>query len=237
VQVDADGRLRDMTPASGGWWTAAVPTADPQTRYAFRLDGGDALPDPRSPRQPDGPQGASQCYDHSLFKWTDAGWRGRPLPGAVIYELHVGTFTAEGTFDGVIQQLDHLVDLGVTAIELMPVTAFPGRHGWGYDGVGLWAVHEPYGGPDGLKRLVDACHARRLAVLLDVVYNHLGVGNSLADFGPYFTDAHVTPWGPAINLDQPGADGAPGVHHLECADVAARLPRRRLAPGRRARFR
>ena len=124
----------------------------------------------------------------------------------MIYELHVGTFTAEGTFDAAIGRLDHLRQLGVHTVELMPVAAFPGRHGWGYDGICLWAVHEPYGGPDGLKRFVDACHARGLAVLLDVVYNHVGIGNRLADFGPYFTDAHVTPWGPAVNLDQPGSD-------------------------------
>ncbi len=127
--------------------------------------------------------------------------------GSVIYELHVGTFTAEGTFDAAIGRLDHLRHLGVHTVELMPVASFPGRHGWGYDGINLWAVHEPYGGPDGLKRFVDACHARGLAVLLDVVYNHIGVGNRLDAFGPYFTDAHVTPWGPAVNLDQPGSDG------------------------------
>ena len=124
----------------------------------------------------------------------------------MIYELHVGTFTAEGTFDAAIGRLDHLRQLGVHTVELMPVAAFPGRHGWGYDGICLWAVHEPYGGPDGLKRFVDACHERGLAVLLDVVYNHVGIGNRLADFGPYFTEAHVTPWGPAVNLDQPGSD-------------------------------
>ena len=128
------------------------------------------------------------------------------MSGAVIYELHIGTFTPEGTLDAAIGRLDHLVDLGVTVVELMPVAAFPGDHGWGYDGIGLWAVHEPYGGPDALKRFVDACHARGLAVYLDVVYNHVGPGNRLASFGPYFTDAHLTPWGPAVNLDQPGSD-------------------------------
>jgi malto-oligosyltrehalose trehalohydrolase len=150
--------------------------------------------------------GPSRRYDHGRFAWTDAGWRGIPLPGAVIYELHVGTFTPAGTFDAAIERLDYLAGLGVDAVELMPVAAFPGQHGWGYDGIALWAVHEPYGGPDGLKRLVDACHARGLAVLLDVVYNHVGIGNRLADFGPYFTDAHSTPWGPAVNLDQAGSD-------------------------------
>jgi maltooligosyltrehalose trehalohydrolase len=189
-----------------GWWEAEVPTAGDDADYMFRLDGGDPLPDPRSPRQPFGIQGVSRSYDHSAFDWTDRGWRGTPLRGSVLYELHVGTFTAEGTFDAAIGRLGHLSDLGVDIVELMPVAAFPGRHGWGYDGVCLWAVHEPYGGPDGLKRFVDACHARRLAVVLDVVYNHVGIGNQLAAFGPYFTDAHVTPWGPAVNLDQPGSD-------------------------------
>ena len=168
------------------------------------------MPDPRSPWQPLGTAGPSRSYDHGAFRWTDRGWRGGPLRGAVIYELHVGTFTPEGTFDAAIERLDHLRDLGVDMIELMPVAAFPGQHGWGYDGIDLWAVHEPYGGPDGLKRFVDACHARRLAVLLDVVYNHVGIGNRLADFGPYFTEAHVTPWGPAVNLDQPGSDEVRG---------------------------
>ncbi|MBO0772122.1 MAG: malto-oligosyltrehalose trehalohydrolase, partial [Actinobacteria bacterium] len=206
AELDTAGRLHPMTPAGGGWWEAEVPGAGPGTGYAFRLDGGEPLPDPRSPWQPSGPAGPSRHYDHAAFRWTDQGWRPGPLAGAVIYELHVGTFTPAGTFDAAAGRLDHLTSLGVTAVELMPVAAFPGRHGWGYDGIGLWAVHEPYGGPDGLKRFVDACHARGLAVLLDVVYNHVGIGNRLADFGPYFTGAHVTPWGPAVTLDQPGSD-------------------------------
>ena len=211
VEVQVAGASQAMTAdqqsgSASGWWTATVPGAGPDARYAFRLDGGDLLADPRSPRQPDGPAGLSQCHDQAAFHWTDAGWRGVPLAGAVLYEMHVGTFTAEGTFDAAIKRLDHLGALGVDAIELMPVAAFPGRHGWGYDGIGLFAVHEPYGGPDGLKSFVDACHARRLAVVLDVVYNHAGVGNRLAEFGPYFTDAHSTPWGPAVNLDQAGSD-------------------------------
>ena len=202
----ADGR-RPMAPAAEqGWWQAELPAAGHDVDYAFRLDGGEPLPDPRSPRQPFGSQGVSRTYDHAAFRWTDRGWRGGPLHGSVIYELHIGTFTPEGTFDAAAGRLDHLRGLGVDTVELMPVAAFPGRHGWGYDGINLWAVHEPYGGPDGLKRFVDACHARRLAVFLDVVYNHVGVGNRLAAFGPYFTDAHVTPWGPAVNLDQPGSD-------------------------------
>ena len=207
VELEAAGGRRPMAPAAGqGWWQAELPAAGHDVDYAFRLDGGEPLPDPRSPRQPFGSQGVSRTYDHSAFRWTDRGWRGGPLHGSVIYELHIGTFTPEGTFDAAARRLDHLRDLGVDTVELMPVAAFPGSHGWGYDGINLWAVHEPYGGPDGLKRFVDACHARRLAVFLDVVYNHVGVGNRLAAFGPYFTDAHVTPWGPAVNLDQPGSD-------------------------------
>ena len=207
VELEVAGGRRPMAPAAGqGWWQAELPAAGHDVDYAFRLDGGEPLPDPRSPRQPFGSQGVSRTYDHSAFRWTDRGWRGGPLHGSVIYELHIGTFTPEGTFDAAARRLDHLRDLGVDTVELMPVAAFPGSHGWGYDGINVWAVHEPYGGPDGLKRFVDACHARRLAVFLDVVYNHVGVGNRLAAFGPYFTDAHVTPWGPAVNLDQPGSD-------------------------------
>ena len=128
------------------------------------------------------------------------------LPGAVIYELHVGTFTPEGTLDAAAERLDHLVRLGVTVVELMPVAAFPGQHNWGYDGISLWAVHEPYGGPEALKRFVDRCHGAGIAVWLDVVYNHVGPGNHLGDFGPYFTSVYATPWGPAVNLDQAGSD-------------------------------
>jgi len=210
-QVAADLAGRSYLMASGGglgWWRIDVPdsVAPAGTDYAFRLDGGEPLPDPRAPRLPSGPDGPGRTYDHAAFQWTDSHWRGAPLPGAVVYELHVGTFSTEGTLDAAIGRLDHLAALGVTAVELMPLAAFPGEHGWGYDGIGLWAVHEPYGGPDALKRLVDACHNRGLAVYLDVVYNHVGPGNRLASFGPYFTNAHMTPWGPAVNLDQPGSD-------------------------------
>jgi malto-oligosyltrehalose trehalohydrolase len=207
AEVEVSGRRHPLAAGGApGWWETELPVPGHGTDYAFRLDGGDPLPDPRSPWQPSGPAGPSRTYDHSAFRWTDNGWRGGPLHGSLIYELHLGTFTPEGTLDAAIGRLDHLHDLGVDTVELMPVAAFPGRHGWGYDGISLWAVHEPYGGPDALKRFVDACHARRLAVLLDVVYNHVGIGNRLAAFGPYFTDAHVTPWGPAVNLDQPGSD-------------------------------
>ena len=206
VELQAGATAHRMAPDDGDWWVADLPGPGAGGDYSYRLDGQEWLPDPRSPWQPAGVSGPSRGYDHDAFAWTDAGWRGIPLAGAVIYELHIGTFTPAGTFDAAIERLDHLTGLGVDAVELMPVAAFPGERGWGYDGVGLWAVHEPYGGPDGLKRLVDACHARGLAVLLDVVYNHVGIGNRLGDFGPYFTDAHTTPWGPAVNLDQPGSD-------------------------------
>jgi malto-oligosyltrehalose trehalohydrolase len=206
AEVSVAGRMHPLARAGGGWWAAQVSCSASDALYSVRLDHGDPLPDPRSPRQPAGPSGPSQRYDQAAFRWDDAKWQGRELRGSVLYELHVGTFTAEGTFDAAIAKLDHLCWLGANIVELMPVAAFPGRHGWGYDGIGLWAAHESYGGPDGLKRFVAACHDRQLAVLLDVVYNHLGIGNRLADFGPYFTDAHRTPWGPAVNLDQPGSD-------------------------------
>ncbi|MFJ5924272.1 malto-oligosyltrehalose trehalohydrolase [Kitasatospora sp. NPDC092948] len=203
VEVGAIPYLLERDPAHPGWWHGDGPDGD----YGFRLNGGPALPDPRSPRQPFGPDGLSRPVDHTEFAWSETAWRGRPLPGAVVYELHVGTFTADGTFDAAADRLDHLVELGVDFVELMPVCPFPGRHGWGYDGVSPWAVHEPYGGPDGLKRFVDAAHLRGLGVILDVVHNHLGPsGNHLPRFGPYFTDRHRTPWGSAVNLDAPGSD-------------------------------
>lgn len=194
-----------MTALEPGWWTG--PEVDAGADYGFALDGGPVRPDPRATWLPHGVHGPSRAYDHGAFAWTDDAWRGVPLDGAVLYELHVGTFTPEGTFDAAVSRLDHLVDLGVTAVELLPCNAFDGRWGWGYDGVALFAVHEPYGGPDGLKRFVDACHARGLGVVMDVVLNHLGpAGNYLPELGPYLTDAHTTPWGAAVNLDQAGSD-------------------------------
>ena len=207
LEIDADGRRVPMRRGNGGWWAVEIAGAGHGTRYAFSVDGGPPRPDPRSPHQPEGVQAASQVVDHGLFAWSDALWRGVPLPGAILYELHVGTFSSSGTFDGAVEHLDHLVDLGVDAIELMPVAEFAGGRGWGYDGVDLFAPHHAYGGPEGLKRLVDACHQRGLAVVMDVVYNHLGpAGNYLPEFGPYFTDRHVTNWGQGINLDGPGSD-------------------------------
>ena len=201
-----DGRVA-MAAVGEGWYQAPV-APRPGSDYRIALDGGPGLPDPRSRHQPEGVHGPSRAVDPAGFAWTDSGWRGRPLPGSVLYELHVGTFSPQGGFDGVIERLPHLVDLGIDAIELCPVAAFPGERGWGYDGVHLYAVHDAYGGPDGLRRLVDAAHAAGVAVLLDVVYNHLGPdGNHLPAFGPYFTDRFRTPWGEALNFDAAGSDG------------------------------
>ncbi|MER7579101.1 malto-oligosyltrehalose trehalohydrolase [Kitasatospora sp. NPDC097691] len=205
VRVEVDGTEHELARCADrdGWWSGEAPAGD----YAFRLDDGPPLPDPRSAWQPHGPHGPSRAVDHAAFRWSRTGWRGRALPGAVLYELHIGTFTARGTFDAAAEHLDHLVELGVDFVELMPVCPFPGRHGWGYDGVSLWAVHEPYGGPEGLKRFVDTAHRKGLGVVLDVVHNHLGpAGNYLPAYGPYFTDRHHTPWGSAVNLDAPGSD-------------------------------
>ena len=193
---------RTMTADSDGWWQVDVPEAGAGTDYAFCIDGGEPRPDPRSRWQPHGVHGSSRVVDDSSYDWQDAAWRGREILGDVVYEMHVGTFTSEGTFEGAIQRLDHLAGLGIAAVELLPLAAFSGRHGWGYDGVALFAVHDPYGGPVGMKRFVDAAHARGLAVIVDVVYNHLGPsGNYLGQFGPYFTDKHSTPWGTAVNFD------------------------------------
>ena len=186
--------------------TAGGPGPDlaPGTDYAFLLDDSDeAVPDPASRWQPDGVHGPSRVYDQDAYEWHDRDWTGRDLTGAVVYELHVGTFTPGATFDSAIERLDHLVELGITHVELLPVNAFNGVWNWGYDGVGWYAVHEPYGGPDGLKRFVDAAHERGLAVVLDVVYNHLGPsGNYLPRFGPYLKSGRNT-WGDLVNLEEP----------------------------------
>ncbi|RDI32659.1 maltooligosyl trehalose hydrolase [Rhodococcus sp. AG1013] len=203
VRVEVDGYAHEMTRSPDGWWRADV-AAEPGARYGFVLDGTPpVLPDPRSRRQPDGVHLPSQLHRLDPAGWTDSAWTGRQLAGSVVYELHVGTFTAEGTFDAAIARLDHLVDLGVGFVELMPVAAFNGTHNWGYDGVLWYAVHEGYGGPDGLQRFVDACHRRGLAVILDVVYNHFGPsGNYLDRFGPYLADG-ANSWGREVNLGGP----------------------------------
>ena len=201
------GLIADLEPVGEGWWRAQVAEALPGRQYGFLLDDDEqVLPDPRSRRQPHGVHEPSQFYADD-FAWTDTHWRGHSLPDSVIYELHIGTFTGEGTFDAAIERLDHLVSLGVTHVEILPVNDFNGRWNWGYDGVLWYCVHEAYGGPDGLKRLVDACHRAGLAVVLDVVYNHLGAsGNYLQRFGPYLQGGHNT-WGDQVNLD--GALGGP----------------------------
>ena len=196
-----------MVRGSDGWW--AGPVLADGTDYAFEINGNGEFPDPRSPWQPRGVHGFSRTFDAGGFDWADHGWPGRDARGAVTYELHIGTFTAEGTLDAITgTRLRDLARRGIEMIELMPVAAFPGNRGWGYDGVTLYAVQEAYGGPAALQRFVDAAHAEGIGVCLDVVYNHLGPdGNYLAQFGPYFTSAHETPWGWAVNLDQPGCRG------------------------------
>ena len=206
VDVLVDDALHPARADADGWFVSDL-TPEHGQRYGVVVDGGEARPDPRGGWLPDGVHSPGRWYDHARFTWTDDGWSGRPWPDAVVYELHVGTFTREGTFDAAVGRLPDLVDLGVTHVELMPVAAFDGPAGWGYDGVAPWSVHEAYGGPDGLKRFVDAAHASGLAVLVDVVHNHFGPsGNYLTDYGPYFNDRVTTPWGEAINLDGPGSD-------------------------------
>ncbi len=192
-----------MRECEEGWREARVEDAGAGSRYAFRIDGGIAVPDPASRFNPDDVHAPSAVVDPLGFDWEDDGWRGRPWEEAVVYELHVGTFTADGTFDAVVERLDYLADLGVTALELMPVADFPGARNWGYDGVLPFAPDASYGAPEALKRLVQAAHARGLMVLLDVVYNHFGPeGNYLHGYAPQFFSArHKTPWGAAINFD------------------------------------
>jgi maltooligosyltrehalose trehalohydrolase len=202
IRVRVDGTDSALEPETDGWW--AGPDLAPGTDYAFLLDDSEEpVPDPASRRQPEGVHGPSRVLDQQAYEWGDADWTGRDLTAAVIYELHVGTFTAGATFDSAIERLGHLVDLGVTHVELLPVNAVNGIWNWGYDGVGWYAVHEPYGGPDGLKRFVDAAHRHGLAVVLDVVYNHLGPsGNYLPRFGPYLKTGRST-WGDLVNVENP----------------------------------
>jgi maltooligosyltrehalose trehalohydrolase len=191
----------------GGYFSATVGDVREGDRYLYRFDDGAERPDPVSRFQPEGVHGPSQVVNPGSYDWSDGSWHGIPLDDYIAYELHVGTFTPEGTFEAVISRLDYLVELGVTAVELMPVAQFPGGRNWGYDGVYPFAPQNSYGGPDGLKTLVDACHRKGVAVILDVVYNHLGPeGNYLNCFGPYFTDRYRTPWGDAVNFDGPCSD-------------------------------
>ncbi|HYM58585.1 MAG TPA: malto-oligosyltrehalose trehalohydrolase [Solirubrobacteraceae bacterium] len=206
VVLRAGGREHELTEAGYGIWEAELPVG-PGADYAYLLDGVE-LPDPCSRWQPAGLRGPSRVLDVAAFEWTDEGFQAPQLRDLVVYELHVGTFTADGTFEAAIPHLRGLRELGVTAVELMPVAEFPGAHGWGYDGVYLSAAHSAYGGPLGLQRLVDAAHREGLAVLLDVVYNHLGASGAMAmeAFGPYFTERHETTWGRAINFDDADSD-------------------------------
>jgi maltooligosyltrehalose trehalohydrolase len=190
-----------------GYFEAVVPGLGPDTRYMYVLDGDAQRPDPASCCQPEGVHGPSQVIDHGAFPWEDRGWQGLPLEDYLIYELHTGTFTPEGTFEAIIPMIPYLKELGITAVEIMPVAQFPGARNWGYDGVFPFAVQNTYGGPRGLKTLVNECHKAGLAVIMDVVYNHLGPeGNYLRDYGSYFTDRYKTPWGEAVNFDGPYSD-------------------------------
>jgi maltooligosyltrehalose trehalohydrolase len=204
--VEPEERLIEMTAGERGYHHVLAGDVAPGSLYFFRLNGGNDRPDPASRFQPRGVHGPSAVVD-LRYEWTDAGWQGRRLEEYLLYEIHVGTFTPPGTLDAIVGRLDELAELGVTAIELMPVAQFPGSRNWGYDGVHPFAVQSSYGGPAALARLVDACHARGLAVALDVVYNHLGPeGNYLSEFAPYFTDRYRTPWGEAINYDGAWSD-------------------------------
>ena len=206
VRVEVAGEAHELSPVGAGWWRVEIPTAGPGTDYAYLLDDDPRpLPDPRSRRQPHGVHGPSQVYRPEAFAWNDHTWTGRALPGSVIYELHVGTFTPTGTFDAAIERLDHLVQLGVDLVEVLPVNAVDGPRNWGYDGVLWYAVTENYGGPEAFQRFVDSCHHRGLGVILDVVHNHLGPSGAYLDqFGPYFAGSNI--WGPSLNLDGPGSD-------------------------------
>lgn len=203
----AEQRL-EMQPGNNGYFSLDVDHVPPGTRYFFQPDGQQDYPDPASHYQPEGVHNPSEVVDHQAYSWQDQSWRGLPFKDLILYEIHVGTFTPEGTFEAIIPRLPDLVETGINALELMPITQFPGNRNWGYDGVYPYAVQDSYGGPQGLKKLVDACHAQGIAVWLDVVYNHLGPeGNYFSNFGPYFTTQYRTPWGDALNFDQEWSDG------------------------------
>jgi maltooligosyltrehalose trehalohydrolase len=207
ASVVVDGERYAMEREQHDWWAATIESAHPGSRYGFLLDDDEKpLPDPRSQRQPEGVHGLSELVDHATFRWSDGVWHPPALGSAILYEVHVGTFTLEGTFDAAIGKLEYLHELGITHVSLMPLASFEGDHGWGYDGVALYAPLEAYGGPDAVKRFVDAAHERGLAVLIDVVYNHFGPsGNYTGRFGPYITDHHRTPWGGAVNFEDAGS--------------------------------
>jgi maltooligosyltrehalose trehalohydrolase len=208
VELVLDGATVPLTRADGGWWRPEAGAAEwkPGVDYGYLLDGEGPYPDPRSRRQPKGVHALSRTDDPAAYAWHDAGWAGRPVDSALIYELHIGTFTPEGTLEAALAKLDHLISIGVTHVELLPVNGFNGTHNWGYDGVAWYTVHEGYGGPEGYRRFVDACHEAGLAVIQDVVYNHLGPsGNYLPLYGPYLSDGSRNTWGITVNLDQEGS--------------------------------
>lgn len=208
LRLESPGaRAVPLQAEAGGYWSAVVEGVEPWARYRYALDGADARPDPASLSQPRGVHGPSEVVDHAAFRWDDSRWRGIALERLVLYELHVGAFSEQGTFDGVITRLPELAALGINTLQIMPIAQFPGERNWGYDGAYPFAAQSSYGGVAGFKRLVNAAHRHGLAVFLDVVYNHLGPeGNYLADFGPYFTDRYRTPWGAAVNFDGPQSD-------------------------------
>lgn len=207
LELKSSGELLDLDAREYGFRTLHTLALKPGDLYAFQLDGEGPFPDPATRHQPEGVHGASRAFDPREFHWTDIDWRGIPMKDYIIYELHTGTFTLEGTFGGIEQKLDHLEQLGVNAIEIMPVSQFAGKRNWGYDGVFPYSVQDSYGGPAALQHLVDACHRRGISVILDMVYNHLGPeGNVLGRFGHYFTDKYHTPWGDAINFDDAWSD-------------------------------
>ena len=207
VRLSIDAETLEMQQRGGGWWTTTEPLPVGEVDYGYLLDDDEKpLPDPRSRWQPDGVHARSRTFDAAAYAWTDGAWTGRQLAGAVLYELHVGTFTPEGTLDAALGRLDHLRDIGVDLVELLPVNAVNGTHSWGYDGV-LWsAVHEEYGGPAAYQRFVDGCHAAGIGVVQDVVYNHLGPsGNYLPRYGPYLKAEGASTWGALVNLDGEGS--------------------------------
>ncbi|HUG60427.1 MAG TPA: malto-oligosyltrehalose trehalohydrolase [Methylomirabilota bacterium] len=205
-RLAVEGRASVPMEAMRDGWFEAVVDAGPGSRYRFLLDDGMAVPDPASRFQPDGPHGPSVVVDPEAYRWRNAAWRGRPWPETVLYEMHVGAFTREGTYAAAAERLDHLEALGVTAVELMPLSTFAGEWGWGYDGVLPFAPHAPYGGPDDLKAFIDAAHGRGLQVMLDVVYNHFGPdGNYMPLYAPVFTHKHASPWGDGVNVDDEGS--------------------------------
>jgi len=207
VQLVGEAGPAAMSRDDSGWWHAALPGTPGGVDYGFLVDGAGPFPDPRSRRQPAGVHGLSRTFDPAAHAWQDGAWTGRQLAGGTIYELHIGTFTPEGTLDAAAARLDHLVALGVDFVELLPVNGFNGSHNWGYDGVLWYAVHEGYGGPAAYQRFVDACHAAGIGVIQDVVHNHLGPsGNYLPNFGPYLSDAEGNTWGASVNLDGPDSD-------------------------------